>query len=77
MSLTGRTRKSDNHDNAVDEVKAAGPEGAKLAPILSRLFKLKTKSQYQPVSVAAADATRAIVWAERLLSAAEAAVSTR
>jgi len=44
---------------------------------LSRLLKLKTKSQYQPVSVAAADATKAVEWATRLLEGADEVVSSR
>ena len=77
LRLTGRTRKSDHHTDAVTELKAAGPAGAGLAPTLSRLLKLKTKSQYQSESIAAADAARAIEWATRLLEGAETVVSSR
>ena len=77
MRLTGTTKKADNHNEAVAELKAAGPAGASLAPTLSRLLKLKTKSQYQPASVAEADATKAVEWASRMLEAAEAVVTAR
>jgi hypothetical protein len=77
LRLTGRTRKSDNHADAVTELRAAGPAGARMAPTLSRLLTLKTKSQYQVESVAAADAAKAVDWASRLLDAAEVVVSSR
>jgi predicted Zn-dependent protease len=48
LALTGRTSKSDNHADAVPELKRAGPAGADLSPTLNRLLKLKTKSQYAP-----------------------------
>lgn len=77
LRLTGTTRKADGHNEAVAELKASGPAGAAVAPALGRLLKLKTKSQYQSVSMAAADATRAIEWATRLLDGAEGVVSSR
>ena len=49
----------------------AGRAGADLAPTLSRLLKLKTKSQYTPVSVTPSDAVRAVLWAQRLMTGAE------
>jgi uncharacterized protein (UPF0332 family) len=77
LRLTGSTRKADNHAEAVAELKGAGPAGAALAPTLSRLLKLKTKSQYQSASVAAGDAGKAIEWATRLLAGAEEVVAAR
>ncbi|HET7355380.1 MAG TPA: HEPN domain-containing protein [Nocardioidaceae bacterium] len=77
LRLTGATRNSDGHNEAIAELKAAGPAGAKLAPTLSRLLKLKTKSQYQSVSVAASDARKAVEWAVRLLEGAEEVVAAR
>lgn len=77
LRLTGTTRKADGHNEAIAELKAAGPAGAKLAPTLSRLLKLKTKSQYQTVSVAAGDANKAIDWAARLLEGAREVVGGR
>lgn len=77
LKLVGLTVKSDDHQSAVRELKGAGAAGAGLAPTLSRLLRLKTKAQYQPSSVAAADAARAIGWACRMLEVAEQTVSTR
>jgi uncharacterized protein (UPF0332 family) len=71
LSLTGRTNKSENHNEAVSDLRRAGRAGADLAPTLSRLLKLNTKSQYSPVSVTSSDAMRAVLWAERLMTGAE------
>jgi uncharacterized protein (UPF0332 family) len=71
LALTGRTRKADNHAEAVGELKAAGPAGRDVATTLSRLLKLKTKSQYQSVSTSATEATKSIEWAARMLEVAQ------
>jgi uncharacterized protein (UPF0332 family) len=71
LSLTGRTNKSENHNEAVSDLRRAGRAGADLAPTLSRLLKLKTKSQYSPVSVTSSDTSRAVQWAQRLMTGAE------
>ncbi len=77
LRLTGQTRKAEGHPEAVAELKAAGPAGAALSATLSRLLKMKTKSQYQSASVAAADAKGAVEWAARLLKGAETVVTAR
>lgn len=56
LALAGRTGKSDNHAQAVDELKQSGPVGAELGSTLGRLLNLKTRSQYSARSVSAADA---------------------
>ena len=76
LKLTGRTHKSENHSEAVAELKHAGKAGSELAPTLSRLIKLKTKSQYQSVSVAQQDARNAVDWARRLYEGAAAIVNS-
>ena len=52
LGLTGHTSKSDNHAEAVQELKRAGRAGSELSATLNRLLKLKTRSQYAPMSVA-------------------------
>jgi hypothetical protein len=52
LRLVGITRRSENHTDAVAELKAVGPAGARLAPTLSRLMRLETKAQYQAASAA-------------------------
>jgi uncharacterized protein (UPF0332 family) len=71
LKLTGKTTKRDNHLEAVSELKRAGRRGIELSGTLDRLLRLKTKSQYQTVSVTASDAKNAVVWAERLHEAAK------
>jgi uncharacterized protein (UPF0332 family) len=71
LALTGRTRKSDNHAEAVAELKGAGAVGRDCGTTLSRLLKLKSKSQYQADPVSAADASKSIDWAARLLESAQ------
>jgi uncharacterized protein (UPF0332 family) len=71
LALTGRTRKSDNHAEAVAELRNAGAAGRDGCTTLSRLLKLKSKSQYQAAPVSAADAAKSIDWAARLLESAQ------
>lgn len=77
LGLVGRTGKGDDHKEAVMELKRAGRAGAELAPTLSRLLNLKTKSQYSPIAMAAADVAKAVQWAQRLLAGAEDTVAGR
>lgn len=70
LALTGRSGTSDNHQDAVKELKAAGPGTGVQATTLGRLLKVKNKSQYQSADVARSDALRAIEWAAKLADAA-------
>ena len=70
LALTSRTSKSQNHLQAVDELRRAGRSGKNLAPILQRLLQLKSRAQYENDSVSLRDATSAVVWATRLFEAA-------
>ncbi len=76
LALIGQTRKSDNHVEAVAELKGAGSPGRDSSATLSRLLRLKSKSQYQAAPVSAADASKSIDWATRLLATAENATSS-
>ena len=77
LSLTGRTSKSDNHADAVPELKRAGAAGADLSPTLNRLLKLKTRSQYAPLSVPPSSANKAVEWAQRMFTGARDVVAGR
>ncbi|MFM7253314.1 MAG: HEPN domain-containing protein [Ilumatobacteraceae bacterium] len=70
LKLTGVTGKADSHSSAVEELSKTGKLGRELAPTLSRLLQLKTKSQYQSATVAQVDAMRAVEWARRMRDAA-------
>lgn len=74
LALTGRTGKTENHADAIAELKATGAVGRAQAATLDRLVRLKPKSQYQAAPISASDAMKAIGWATRLLEAAEGAV---
>ena len=74
LKLTGHTKKSDSHHEAVAELKVAGPEGADVAATMSRLLKLKTKAQYLAPAIAKTDAIKAVEWATRLVQQAAAVV---
>ncbi|MGW5194103.1 hypothetical protein ACWEOO_32940 [Kribbella sp. NPDC004138] len=76
LALTGRTKKSDNHAEAIAELKGSGPAGRDSSATLSRLLRLKSKPQYQAASVSAADAAKSIDWATRLLATAQAVTPT-
>ncbi len=76
LKLTGRTEKSDDHHAATTELRKAGKAGAVLAVTLQRLLKLKTKSQYQTVSVARQDARDAVEWARKLYEGAKVVVQS-
>jgi hypothetical protein len=52
------------------ELKGAGPAGRDSTTTLSRLLKLKSKSQYQAGSVSPSEATKSIEWAARLVESA-------
>jgi len=76
LRLTGTTAKTENHAAAVAELRTAGgsgPHGSttkQMATVLGRLLKLKSKSQYQTIDVAHADAAKAVEWAQKMLDGA-------
>ena len=70
LQVTGRTVRTDDHRQAVAELKASGRFGAELSVTLDRLLRMKTRSQYQTTSVARSDADNAVRWATKLVVAA-------
>jgi HEPN domain-containing protein len=76
LKLTGQTRKTEDHRDAVSELKAIGPTAAGLAPTLGRLLQLKAKSQYRAASVSKSEATKAVEWARRLYEGAQTIVTS-
>lgn len=75
LKLTGRTGKTENHQEALAELRASGAKGRELEPTLARLLKLKAKSQYQSAPVAATDAAKAVDWAGRMVDGASEVVT--
>jgi uncharacterized protein (UPF0332 family) len=74
LKLTGRTGKTDNHQETLAALRVSGAKGRELEPTLARLLKLKARSQYQSAPVAATDAAKAVDWAGRMVDGAIEAV---
>ena len=70
LRLTGVSRKTDNHAQAVAELAQAGGVGAALTQTFSRLLRMTPAAQYQASSVTPADAGKAVQWAMRMLQVA-------
>lgn len=76
LTLTGRTRKGDDHEEAVAELARAGQVGREFAPTLRRLLRVKTKAQYQAAPISAAAADRAVEHASHIVEAARRTVTS-
>jgi hypothetical protein len=63
LLLTGRSGKTENHQEARTELRAAGPLGRDLEPTLGRLLRLKPRAQYLTDPVSSSDASKAVQWA--------------
>jgi uncharacterized protein (UPF0332 family) len=74
LTVTGRSDKNDNHNQAIAELKTSGRVGNRLATTFSRLLKLKSKAQYQSESISATDAAKAVDWAAKMLDSARSVV---
>lgn len=74
LALTGKTTKSEDHTQAVRELRQSGPVGSAIASTFSRLLGLKTPAQYLSKETAQSQAETSIEWAQRMYDAAEAVV---
>lgn len=70
LALVGKTSKSDDHRQAVPELRTAGKAGAELASTLDRLLKPKTRAQYQSLPMARKDAETAVRQGGQLVAGA-------
>ena len=70
LKTTRKTAKTENHGEAVRELRSAGPDGASLEATFRRLLGLKPKSQYQAAAVSATNARDAVNWAQRMYDVA-------
>jgi uncharacterized protein (UPF0332 family) len=75
LALVGKTSKSDDHTQAVPELRKAGKAGAELASTLDRLLKPRTRAQYQTISMAQKEAEIAVRQAGQLVAGARALLS--
>ena len=74
LTVTGRSDKNDNHNQAIAELKTSGSVGNGLATTFSRLLKLESKAQYQSESISATDAAKAVDCAAKMLDSARSVV---
>lgn len=70
LKTTKHTNKTENHNDAIAELKQSGPDGAGLATTFGRLLAMKPKSQYQIESMPARNARDAVNWAQKLYDVA-------
>lgn len=70
LMLTGVTNKTENHAAAINELRVAGQAGGEMVSVFQRLLRLKAKAQYQSAAVSAADASKAVEWAQRMVDTA-------
>jgi uncharacterized protein (UPF0332 family) len=66
LKTTRKTSKTENHSEAVRELRLSGPDGASLEATFRRLLLLKPKSQYQATPVSASNARDAVSWAQKM-----------
>lgn len=77
LKLTGKTEKTQSHNDASVELRKAGPKAATVANDLKRLTNSKPKAEYQSTATAQTEALRAIERAQRLYDVAAEVVSTK
>ncbi len=74
----GKRAAGDDHDEALNLLRLAGPDGAEVERELRRLLPLKTKAEYDPDDIAPAVADKAVERAKRCAAvAARVAAATR
>ena len=70
LKLKRKTTKSEDHTQAVRELRMSGPDGASLESTFRRLLVLKPKAQYQGTPITASTAREAVAWAQRMYDVA-------
>ena len=66
----GKRATGEDHDQVLTLLKQAGPDGANVEKELRRLLPLKTKTEYEPDSVAPGVAGKAVERAQRCVTVA-------
>jgi uncharacterized protein (UPF0332 family) len=70
LRFTGTCGKTENHAQAIAELKRSGPVVRDLAENFARLLRLKPMAQYFAQSLSSGKSASSISWAERLVAAA-------
>ncbi len=74
----GKRAAGEDHDQVLDLLRQAGPDGAAVERELRRLLPLKTKAEYEPDDIAPSHAAKAVERAQRCAAvAARVAATTR
>jgi hypothetical protein len=74
----GKRAAGEDHDQVLELLRQAGPDGAAVERELRRLLPLKTKAEYEPDDIAPSVATKAVERAQRCVGiAVRVAATTR
>lgn len=73
----GRRAAGQNHDEVLDLLREAGPDGAAITTDLRRLLPLKTKTEYEPDDISKAIAAKAVERAGRCVVVARRVVNAQ
>jgi hypothetical protein len=73
----GQRAAGQDHDQVIELLSQAGPDGVAVAKDLKRLLPLKTKAEYDPDDVALSVATKAVERAQRCVAIARQVAATR
>ena len=66
----GKRAAGEDHDQVLDLLRQAGPDGTEVERDLRRLLPLKTKAEYEPDDIASSVAVKAVVRAQRCAAVA-------
>jgi hypothetical protein len=72
----GKRAAGEDHDQVLDLLRQAGPDGTEVERDLLRLLPLKTKAEYEPDDIASSVAAKAVVRAQRCAAVARRVAST-
>lgn len=72
----GQRAAGEDHDQALDLLRHAGPDGAEIDRELRRLLPLKTRAEYEPDEIAPSVAAKAVERARRCATIAARVAST-
>jgi len=66
----GKRAAGEDHDQVLDPLRQAGPDGTAVERELRRLLPLKTKAEYEPDDIAPSAASKAVERAQRCVAVA-------
>jgi hypothetical protein len=72
----GKRAAGEDHDQVLDLLRQAGPDGGEVERELRRLLPVKTKAEYEPDDIAPSVASKAVERAQRCAAVAERVATT-